>query len=406
GSFGTAAGGELFGRALAAGDFDDDGCDDVAIGAPGALVGGAVIIAYGGSGGIDPSVSEAWDQDSPAVNDVAEAADFFGGTLTAADFDGDGYDDIAIGVPSEDVGTIESAGLVNVLYGSASGITSDADQVFHLNSTLIDGTADEFENFAYSLESGDFDGDGFAELAVGTLGDAVDGVHNSGSVLILRGSVAGLSSNGEQLLTQKALGFPVGTNGLFSRSLAAGDFDGNDLDDLAIGSYLGNEGAFHVLYGTASGLSLTGAQVFTQSTPGVPGVSSSTDRFGMTLVAGNFDGGTQDDLAISATGEVINGFDRAGTVTILYGHSSGLATQPVLPDLIHQNMTSDAEAEATDLFGTNLASGDFNSDGFHELLVAGQHENLDGLNDAGAVHVFFGSGAGPQVNSQSQFLRQ
>ncbi|HEY3494382.1 MAG TPA: hypothetical protein VGK73_06840, partial [Polyangiaceae bacterium] len=47
GSFGTAAGGELFGRALAAGDFDDDGCDDVAIGAPGALVGGAVIIAYG-----------------------------------------------------------------------------------------------------------------------------------------------------------------------------------------------------------------------------------------------------------------------------------------------------------------------------------------------------------------------
>jgi hypothetical protein len=405
GHFGTAVGEELFGAALVAGDFDDDGCDDVAIGAPGALIGGSVIIAYGGPGGIDPSVSEAWDQDAPGVNDVAEApADNFGTTLSAADFDCDGFDDIAIGSPSESVGTIESAGLVNVLYGSASGITSDADQSFHLNTPSIAGTANEFENFAYSLASGDFDGDGCAELAVGTLGDAVDGEHNSGSVLILPGSIAGLSSNGDQLLTQKSLGVTDGS--LFSLSLAAGDFDGNGLDDLAVGAYLGSEAGFHVLYGTAGGLSLVSLQNFTQSTPGVPGVSTDGDWFGLELVAGNFDGGPQDDLAIAAPGEVINGLSRAGTVTVLYGHPSGLATQPVLPDLIHQNMTSDAFAEATDLFGTCLASGDFNGDGFHELLVAGEHENLDGLNDAGAVHVFFGSGAGPQVNSQSQFLRQ
>ena len=47
-----------------------------------------------------------------------------------ADFDDDGFADLAIGIPFEDVGGIAEAGAVNVLYGTASGLTGTGSQLF------------------------------------------------------------------------------------------------------------------------------------------------------------------------------------------------------------------------------------------------------------------------------------
>ena len=84
-----------------------------------------------------------------------------------ADFNGDGFDDLAIGVLLEDVGSIVDAGAVNVIYGTANLLSAANDQFFTQNTTNIEDTAEASDNFGSALTSGDFNGDGFDDLAIG-----------------------------------------------------------------------------------------------------------------------------------------------------------------------------------------------------------------------------------------------
>jgi FG-GAP repeat len=69
------------------------------------------------------------------------------------DFDGDGEDDLAIGVPGEDVGSILDAGAVNVLYGSSNGLTSSGSQFWHQDKSGIEDTAEQDDAFGAALAS-------------------------------------------------------------------------------------------------------------------------------------------------------------------------------------------------------------------------------------------------------------
>lgn len=131
---GAAEQNDLFGSALAAGDFNGDGRVDLAIGVPNeGLEGvsgvgtiskvGAVNVLYGSSSGLSASGDQQWHQNSDRVLGAAENDDLFGSALAAGDFNGDGRADLAIGVPNEGlegvsgVGTIAKVGAVNVLHG-------------------------------------------------------------------------------------------------------------------------------------------------------------------------------------------------------------------------------------------------------------------------------------------------
>ena len=83
--------------------------------------------------------------------DFMESADCFGAALTAGDFNGDGVDDLAIGVPGEDIGGIEDAGVVQIIFGSASGLTSDGDQFWYQNTPVILESAEQYDQFSSSL---------------------------------------------------------------------------------------------------------------------------------------------------------------------------------------------------------------------------------------------------------------
>ena len=96
-------------------DFNGDGKDDLAIGVTGEDVGsiingGAVEVLYGSSSGLSatsPIADQFWTQDSPNIYDASEDGDLFGRFLSAIDFNGDGKDDVAIGIPNEDVRAID-----------------------------------------------------------------------------------------------------------------------------------------------------------------------------------------------------------------------------------------------------------------------------------------------------------
>ena len=129
---------------------------------------------------------------------LAEADDQFGHALAVADFDADGFADLAVGVVGEDIGALASAGAVNLLPGSAAGLTAAGDQFWQQDSAGVLGVAAAGDQFGDALAAGDFDADGFADLAVGVFGENQAALFDVGAVNILPGSAAGLTAAGDQ----------------------------------------------------------------------------------------------------------------------------------------------------------------------------------------------------------------
>jgi hypothetical protein len=71
-------------------------------------------------------------QNSAGILDVAEVADNFGHSLTTGDLSNDGFADIAMAVLGEVIGSVD-VGVVNMIYGSAAGLTSAGNQPWHQN---------------------------------------------------------------------------------------------------------------------------------------------------------------------------------------------------------------------------------------------------------------------------------
>ena len=307
---GTAEQSDDFGFALAAGDFNHDGFDDLAVGAPGegvngVFAAGAVNVLPGSAAKLTGTGSQLFTQDSPGIGSTAEDEDSFGDVLAAGDFNHDGFADLAVGVPFEDVGTLFLAGAVNVLYGSAGLLTGVGSQLFTQDSPGVGGAAEETDHFGFTLAAGDFNNDGFADLAVGAPLEGVGRVQVAGAVNVLPGSAAKLTGVGSQLFTQDSpgIGGTAEENDIFAGSLAASDFDHDGFADLAVGvpgegvGTAQGAGAVNVLYGSASLLTVTGSQVFTQDSPGIGGTAEQGDDFAGSLAAS----GPQSAITASAS---------------------------------------------------------------------------------------------------------
>ncbi|MGH2759691.1 MAG: FG-GAP repeat protein, partial [Actinomycetota bacterium] len=204
----------------------------------------------------------------------------------------DGFADLAVGVPGEDVGSVALAGAVHVLYGGPGGLSSAGDQVFHQDSPDVNDTAENGDEFGFAVTSGDLDADGFADLAVGVSNVGVGSVASAGAVHVMYGGPGGLSAAGDQVFHQDSPGVNDTAEGFdnFGRTLTSGDFDSDGLADLAVGvpfedvGSISDAGAVQVLYGGPAGLSSAGDQVFHQDSPGVNDTAEAGDNFAAALV--------------------------------------------------------------------------------------------------------------------------
>ena len=271
---------------------------------------------YGGPGGISANGDERWHADSPGVGGQSKAEHAFGSSVSLGDFNADGFDDLAIGVP----GDLNSAGSVVVLYGASSGLeATDADR-WHQNVAGIGGRLGFDHHFGDSLASGDFDRDGHDDLAIGIPGDKT----TAGAVAVLYGTASGLTHVGDDRWHQDVAGIggesKAGNH--FGAAVTTGDFDGDGFDDLGIGipGDKNTAGAINVLYGSNSGLSVSGDQRWHQDSDGILGETIIGNAFGSTLFAADFDDDGYDDIAIGSPGDKFS----KGTVAVLYGSGSGI----------------------------------------------------------------------------------
>jgi hypothetical protein len=398
---------DFFGWALAAGDFNGDGYDDLAVGAlgDGTNDGGAVQIHYGTAGGLDLSGLQHYDQDSPGIAEDASGGDWFGFALATGDFDNDGYDDLAIGVPHEDiftgVGLVDDCGAVEVLYGSSVGLSATRSQYFDQNVSGMADTAEDNDEFGWSLAAGDFNGDDRDDLAIG-----VDSEDNySGAVQVLYGSAPGLTVTGNQFFSQDSPGIADSEESFdaFGWAVAAGDFDHDGFDDLAIGvpregldTPSGNRsqaGAVEVLPGSAAGLTATGSVFLSQATAGMPGTGAgSNNQLGIALATGHFDADLGADLAIGAFGADLGHGSAEGEVVVIYGNPSVGGLTSLGAQLWTQDTPgAPGVGEGGDWYGEVLEAGDFNGDGLADLVIGAPREDWSTFTEAGAETILYGN---------------
>lgn len=390
------------GPGVVAFDFNGDGYADLAVGVPGEDVGtradaGVVHIIPGSHTGPTPVGDQLWHQNRAGIKDSAERGDRFGDALASGDFDADGYADLAIGVPGESLGG-RRAGAVQVLYGSARGLTA-RDQLWHQNRAGVPGGNQSGDRFGQTLAVGDFDGDGFADLAIGVPGEDHSGIRDAGRAVVLRGSATGLTAVGAQRWDESSAGIAddPGDHEYLGSVLAAGDVGGDGRDDLAIATRIrtttpGLRVGIHVLPGGTAGLTATGSQ-FLRDAPELTRDCVEADcgvPFG-DMVLADFNADGRHDLGHAVI---------PGRVVVRYARDTGFGSAPaqavdVTPGADQSWAVSPddglmAAGAGPDLVGAALSAGDLTGDGISDLAIGAPGWG-DAQADVGTVFVVPGS---------------
>jgi hypothetical protein len=304
-----------FGNFTTFGDFNGDGCADLAVSVPDEEGPEAVVVLYGSPSGITTRGAQRLSAATLPLGPV----DLFG-PLVVGDLDDDGIDDLAIGSSGTTVSGHPYAGGVVVLFGDDAGLDSGSTtaELLTRDTAGVPGSAQTETYFGYRLAVGDFDGDGIAELAIST--DTPETVQT-----VERGPL-GYGAAQPAPIDEKTLAVRGGSiTDAFGWSLAAGDVDHDGRDDLAIGirdwscldlcpKDASGAGAIALVRGSAAGLSTANHQFWSFRSPGI--TDSEHDLgFGATLAMGRLDADAYVDLAAGTT------YD--GTVTILHGGPGG-----------------------------------------------------------------------------------
>ncbi|MGI9623060.1 MAG: FG-GAP repeat protein, partial [Acidimicrobiales bacterium] len=196
-----------------------------------ALVVGVVTVgalAAGAVAALTTVGSREISQSTSGASGTAEAGDFFSVAIAVGHFNGDRFADVVVAAPHEDRGSaLPDAGIIQVMYGSRSGVRTAGDMVIHKGS----GAGDQFGS---SVAVGNFNGDRFEDLVVGVAGKDIDGAVDAGEVVVLYGTRDGLSSAGSDRFGQDTEGVEGDPDAgdFFGHSVTSGDFNGDGFHDV------------------------------------------------------------------------------------------------------------------------------------------------------------------------------
>ncbi|MFF7967387.1 FG-GAP repeat domain-containing protein [Streptomyces sp. NPDC007903] len=374
---------------VAKADFNGDGIGDLATSAADAYVAGRkgagqVVVLYGTKTGVSGARHTTLSQDTPGVPGGAEIGDNFGSSLAYGDFNGDGYDDLAVGVPHEKLGSDTNAGAVALLWGSKSGLTGKSAE-------LLDPAQSSHDYWGRVMAAGDFDGDGRTDLVVGA---------STSALYLYKGGFSSTGTTPSRTTLNPPIQSGDDTYPFGPLNLTAGDVNGDGRTDLVVDGYETKTrygwNTNYWLPGTANGLSTAAAKKLKSGI--ITGIGDiNGDGYGDIVSGAMWDAGKLED------GTAVPDASTGGRVNITYGSVSG----PNRTAAINQDTGNvPGGSEKGDGFGGELDLGDINGDGYQDLVIASIFEDLGKVSEAGMVTVLYGSASGVNTTTRAQSFAQ
>ncbi len=369
------------GSAVATGDLNDDGVEDlviVATGAdpPGVANAGEIYVVFG------PLATGTLEL--ATVTDVTISGTVPDGVATAVatgDVNGDGVADLIVGRGDGSPVGRSGAGVTYVIFGPLSPGTLDLQSAA---SITINGI-DSLDRSGVSVAGGDLNDDGLDDVVIGAYLAGPGGRDRSGETYVLFGpltagtlelsSDADLTVNGVDAFDYSGWG------------VAVGDLDADGADDLIVGAYnaspggRSNAGETYVVFGPLAAGTL---ELSTAAGLVVNGIDTA-DHSGDRVASGDFNNDGYDDLIIGASGADPSGRDLAGETYVVLGPVTGgtieLATGA---DITFRGIDSE------DYLGIGVGTGDVNNDGYVDLILGAIGADPGGTSRAGETYVILG----------------
>jgi Ca2+-binding RTX toxin-like protein len=431
---GVAIDGNLGSAAGSAGDLNNDGINDLILGADGADPNGIenageTYVIFGNSNGFplnfelsDLNGSNGFTINGINVNDRSGLP-----ASTAGDINGDNIDDIIISARNADPNDITSAGVAYIIFGNSNGFPLNFE-LSDLNGSdgfTINGIA-EGDVLGFSLsDAGDINNDGIGDIILGAAFAERNGVENAGEAYVIFGSVEFPNTinvselNGVNGFTLKDSSLGLGSR-LGNAVNDLGDINGDGIDDIIVTAAFSdfnsieNAGISYILFGRDTEFEenlelseLDGSNGFI-----VNGLAVQ-DTIGRSAAgAGDINDDGLNDIIIGVSRGDPDGIEDAGQAYVIFGSNTEF---PAIfdPSLIDGNNGFVINGiNAGDIAGASVSSaGDFNGDGIDDILIGAPEASPDGINSTGEGYVVFGSSEGfaasielSQLNGENGFV--